>query len=617
MTEMTGGQAIVRTLIDHGVDTVFGLPGIQLDNIFDALHESRQSVRLIHTRHEQGTAYMALGYAQASGRVGTCLVVPGPGVLNATAALATAAGSNAPVLCLTGQIPSYQIGLGLGIPHELRDQQAALRGVVKWVGRAETPADAPAVMRTAFREMLSGRHQPVAVEMAPDIMGRKADVALLPAEEDYAARELDEQALDRAVAVLREARRPAIFVGSGVFGAEAEMKALAEAMDAPVVMSRTGRGALSDRHPLALGIVEAQMIWDEIDVVLVVGTRFLSPAMSWGRGDEVRTIRIDIDAEQIEKPRPADVALVTSARHGLKLLAERLAARGPVGHFPAERLDEVRRILAGQLAEIEPQYSLAKVLREELPDDAILVVDVTQLSSFIQFGMPFYVPRTLITAGYQGTLGYAGLGAKVACPARKVVIVCGDGGFMFNVQELSTAVAHGIEVVVIVMNDGGFGNVRRIQKASYGGRHIAVDLHNPDFVALAESFGMPGYPAEGAEGLRSALRSALAAAGPALIEVPIGEVPNVWKLVKRPPSQGVVAAACAYGSASSAPARSAAISRRGSPRAAPMSPSSPAARIWRRSPPAASRCTPRRATCTRRCGRATIRQGSASRTRSS
>ena len=544
MTKMTGGQAIVRTLMRQGVDTIFGLPGVQLDNTFDALYEVKDEVRVIHTRHEQGAAYMALGYAQATGKVGTCIVVPGPGVLNTGAALSTAAGSNAPVLCLTGQIPSYQIGLGLGIPHEIRDQEMAMRGVVNWVGRADTPAEAPEKLREAFRAMLAGRNQPAVFEMAPDVMGKSEDVELLEPERFNEGPDTDEQTIAAAAKLLGAAEKPVIFVGSGIFGAEKELLRVAELLEAPVVMSRTGRGAVSDRHYLAQNMIGGQELWGDADAALIVGTRFLAPALAWGRETEVKTVRIDIDPEQSVKPRPADIGIVASARTGLSLLAEQLGKHNRKRASRKAELTALKEEVHGRLASLEPQHSLATVIREELPDDAIIVTDVTQLATYTQYDVPIYQPRTLITPGYQGTLGYAyptGLGAQVAYPDRKVVVISGDGGFMFNVQELSTAVAHGINVVCIVFADGAFGNVKRIQKDSYGGRNIAVDLHNPDFVMLAKSFGMLGLRAKTPEELRRALREALDAKGPALIEVPVGELPNIWKLIRRPPSQGMVA----------------------------------------------------------------------------
>ncbi len=535
---MTGGEAVIRTLARFGVDTVFGLPGIQLDPLYDALYGQRQSIRTFHTRHEQGAAYMALGYAQASGKVGVFAVVPGPGILNATAALATAAGSNVPVLALTGQIPSKQIGLGLGIPHELRDQEAALRGVVPWVELARSPAEAPGLLTDAFRSMLGGRHQPAVFEMAPDILARSEDVTLPEGFEAPARPTPDSAAVKAALALLAGAKRPAIFVGAGAMDARDALVRFAERLQAPVIMSRTGKGTISSRHPLAVGMLEGQAMWPDVDVAVIVGTRFLAPGLSWGRSGEVRTIRIDIDPAQAALPTPADVTLICHADTGMDaLLLEGMVQRPSV----AASVAAVRQEVDASLATLEQQYQLARVIREEMPDDGIIVTDVTQVATFIQYGMDVYEPRTLITPGFQGTLGYAyptALGAKVACPEKKVLSISGDGGFMFNVQELSTAVAHGIDVVAIVMNDGAFGNVKRIQQTTYGGRMIGVELHNPDFVALARSFGMRGMKAETPEALRAALREAFAGPGPALIEIPVGELPSIWGLIKRPPSGG-------------------------------------------------------------------------------
>ena len=534
---MTGGQAIVRTLARFGVDTVFGLPGIQLDPLFDALHGQRQSIRTYHTRHEQGCAYMAMGYAQASGRVGAFTVVPGPGILNAAAALSTAVGSNLPVLGLTGQIPSRQIGLGLGIPHELRDQEMALRGIVPWVELCGSPAEAPALLHRAFDAMLSRRQAPAVFEMAPDILSRK-DAVTLP--DGYTAPPKpvpDETAVRAAQALLATARRPAIFVGAGAMDASAELARLADRLQAPVIMSRTGKGTISSRHPMAVGMLEGQMLWPEIDLAIIIGTRFLAPALSWGRAGEVKSIRIDIDPRQAELPSPSDVTMICHAETGIDALLDGMAQRP--SHAAA--IAAMRADVDGKLSTLSEQYALARVIREEMPDDGIVVTDVTQLATFIQYGMDFYHPRTLITPGYQGTLGYAyptALGAKVAHPDRRVLSISGDGGFMFNVQELSTAVAHGINVVTIVMNDGAFGNVKRIQQTTYGGRMIGVDLRNPDFVALAHSFGMRGFKAETPDALRAALRAAFAEDAPALIEIPVGELPSIWGLIQRPPSAG-------------------------------------------------------------------------------
>lgn len=539
MAKLTGGQAIVRTLTNHGVDTIFGLPGVQLDNTFDALYEARNTIRTIHTRHEQGAAYMALGYAQSSGKVGACIVGPGPGLLNAGAALATAAASNAPVLCIGGQLPSSQIGGGVGMTHEIRDQSAAMRGVAKWVGRAESAADAPGVLQDAFRQMLETRHQPVVFEMAPDVMGSEEYVDLRDAQDYDGSAQPEVDALDKAAALLGQAGKPAIFAGSGVFGAEAELQRLSELLEAPVIMSRTGRGALGDRDYHAQGMIAGQDIWPSVDVALIVGTRFTTPALAWGRADEVKTVRIDIDSEQATKPRPSDITIISNARNGLAALCDLIE---PQNRTRPSRETELRKVKANaqaKLETLEPQYGFAKVIRDEVPDDGIVVTDVTQMATYLQNWMPVHHPRTLITPSYQATLGYAfptALGAQVAHPDRRVICISGDGGFMFNVQELSTAVAHHINVVTIVFADKAFGNVKRFQKDNYGERYIAVDLHNPDFAALAHTFGMTGIRAETPEELRAAIREAFAAPGPALIEVPVGEMPSVWDLIQRPSS---------------------------------------------------------------------------------
>jgi len=539
MAKLTGGQAIVRTLTNHGVDTIFGLPGVQLDNTFDALYEARNTIRTIHTRHEQGAAYMALGYAQSSGKVGACIVGPGPGLLNAGAALATAAASNAPVLCIGGQLPSSQIGGGVGMTHEIRDQSAAMRGVAKWVGRAESAADAPGVLQDAFRQMLETRHQPVVFEMAPDVMGSEEYVDLRDAQDYDGSAQPEVDALDKAAALLGQAGKPAIFAGSGVFGAESELQRLSKLLEAPVIMSRTGRGALGDRDYHAQGMIAGQDIWPSVDVALIVGTRFTTPALAWGRADEVKTVRIDIDGEQATKPRPSDITIISNARNGLAALCDLIE---PQNRTRPSRETELRKVKAdaqAKLETLEPQYGFAKVIRDEVPDDGIVVTDVTQMATYLQNWMPVHHPRTLITPSYQATLGYAfptALGAQVAHPDRRVICISGDGGFMFNVQELSTAVAHHINVVTIVFADKAFGNVKRFQKDNYGERYIAVDLHNPDFAALAHTFGMTGIRAETPEELRAAIREAFAAPGPALIEVPVGEMPSVWDLIQRPSS---------------------------------------------------------------------------------
>src|SRR4051794_21545966 len=252
MARLTGGQALVQSLLREGVDTIFGIPGIQLDWAYDALYAEQDRIKVVHTRHEQATAYMADGYARTTGKVGVFLVVPGPGVLNASAALSTAYATNSPVLCITGQIQSDLIGLERGVLHEVDDQLAMLSHITKWNARAMTPGEIPLIVHEAFRQMRSGRPRPVEIEIPPDVLQRTADVTLRePLEPDKDAG--DPALIARAAEMLAKAQRPLIIAGGGVQSAEAwdELRQVAETLDAPVVMTVNGRGSLSDRHPLA------------------------------------------------------------------------------------------------------------------------------------------------------------------------------------------------------------------------------------------------------------------------------------------------------------------------------------------------------------------------------
>lgn len=536
--KMTGGQALVRSLAIQGVEIVFGLPGVQLDGAFDALWEARDAIRVYHTRHEQAASYMADGYARTTGRVGTCLVVPGPGLLNAASGLSTAYACSAPVLCIAGQIPFRSIGRGSGMLHEIPDQLGAARSFAKWGGQAGRPEDVPGMMREAFRQLSTGHPRPVVVEMPQDVLLNSGEVTLsdrvAPAPQAG-----DPDAIEAAAEKLGHAVRPLIFAGGGVLrsGAWTSLERVAGMLEAPVIMSSSGRGAVSDRNYLAQTMVAGPELLPSADAVLVVGSRFLQPSQSkWRPRTDQTVIQIDIDPEEIGRNAPAAVGVVGDA----DLVLQELLARIPRHNRPREsrraECEAVRSRVEAALGALEPQRSYAHAIRDALPEDGIVVSGVTQLGYWIQFGtFPIYRPRTLITPGYQGTLGYeygTALGAQVGAPKQRVVAICGDGGFMYQVGELATAVKHRINAIAIVFNDGAFGNVRRMQEQIYGGHLIASDLHNPDFMKLADAFGLRGLRADGPEGLRKQLETALRDDAPALIEVPVGPMPYPWPVVR-------------------------------------------------------------------------------------
>jgi acetolactate synthase I/II/III large subunit len=539
----TGADLLVEALIRHGVGTVFGLPGVQLDPAFDALARRSGRIRVYQTRNEQATSHMADGYARASGELGCCLVVPGPGVLNAATGLATAYACCSPVLCVAGQIRSDRIDGGLGLLHEIPHQDAVLRSLAKWVGTAMRPEAVPALVAEAVRQMRTGRPRPAAVEVPPDVLSAVAEGP--PDSADPAAGEPtageavaattppDGRGLEEMAARLHAAERPLVMAGGGVLAAAAwaELAALAERLDAPVVLSSNAKGALSARHPLAFEAQAAPELLQQADVILAVGTRFApNTGERWRLQPGQVLLRIDADPDELSRAvRPA-VAVAADARRALDQLADLVPARPPTAWRGLEALRERARAAA---ASLEPQASFGAAIRRALPDDAILVSGVTQLGYWAWMGFPVYEPRTFLTSGYQGTLGFelpTGIGAQVARPDRRVVVVVGDGGFLFNVQELATAVQHRIPVTAVVFNDNAFGNVRRLQQQRFG-RLIASDLHNPDFVRLAGSFGMRGLRAEGPEALEAALRGSLDADGPTLVEAPVGEMADPWPLL--------------------------------------------------------------------------------------
>ncbi|RIK46571.1 MAG: thiamine pyrophosphate-binding protein [Chloroflexi bacterium] len=542
MAKLTGGQAIVASLKRHGVDTIFGLPGIQLDNIFDALYAEQDAIKVIHTRHEQATSYMADGYARTTGRAGVCLVVPGPGLLNATAGLSTAYACNSPVLCISGQIQSNLIGLNRGMLHEIPNQVEMIRSVTKWAKRIDTPEDAPASVTEAFRQMFSGRPRPVEIEMAPDIMGRQADVELLdPAVIDRPAGDPD--LIEQAARVLAASKNPVICVGSGVFGATEELLELAEILQAPVIMSSNGRGAVSSEHYLALPMVAGRQLWADVDAVFAVGTRLTMPLTQWGVDDDLAVIQMDIDPEEVGRNVVPAVGIVADAKLGLTQLVEALSRHAGKRASRKEELTALKKRVDDLLFEIQPQASFGEAIRAELPRDGILINESTQVGYWSNNGFPVYKPRTLLTSGYQGTLGYGfatALGAQVGNPHTRVISLNGDGGFFYNVQELSTAVMFNIPLVTIVFNDGAYGNVKRIQQEQYGGRTIASDLLNPDMLKLADAYGMLGLRAHTPEELRAAIQQGFKHDGPVLIEVPVGPMPNPGRVTgfQLPPVRG-------------------------------------------------------------------------------
>jgi acetolactate synthase I/II/III large subunit len=539
MHRLTGGEAIVDGLIAHGVDTVFGLPGAQIYGLFDALERARSRLRVVGARHEQACSTMAFGYARSTGRPAVCTVVPGPGVLNAGAGLLTAFGGNQPVLCLTGQVPRDFLGRGRGHLHEMPDQLATLRGFTKWAERIDSPALAPLRVAQAFREMSSGRPGPAALEMPWDVFTERADTEPCTPLAIPAPPPPDSMRIAEAARLAAESRAPMIFVGGGAIDAADPIRELAERLAAPVVAFRSGRGIVSNAHALGLTIAEAYALWPRTDLMIGIGTRLEVPYWRWPfRPAGLKSIRIDIDPAEMRRT-PADVAILADASQGTRALAAELATRGPSRAAWRAHIARARTETAAEVRTIQPQIDYLTALREVLPANGIVTDEISQVGFASWYGFPVYEPRTFIASGYQGTLGagYAtALGAKVAHPDRPVVAICGDGGFLFGVGELATAAQYGIGVVALVFNNEAFGNVRRDQEQRFEGRLIGSDLVNPDFVRLAESFGVSAGRVESPQGMRAALERALSDGRPWLIEIklPRGSEADPWRFIHPP-----------------------------------------------------------------------------------
>lgn len=527
----TTADIIVQTLIAHGIDTVFGLPGVQTYPLYDAL--GRAGVKTITVRHEQTAAYMAFGYAQATGKTGVYSVVPGPGFLNSSAALISAYGASAPVLCITAEVPSRFVGTGLGHLHELPDQLATISTLTKWACLIEHPTQAAELTARALYHARAGRPRPTAITVPWDVLGAPA-----PQEAGQpipvTAPPLEPASIANAAELLAGAKEPMIMVGGGARGAAAEVGQLARLLQAPVVSFRGGRGIVPDDDPYGFTAAIGFERWPQTDVLLGIGSRL---ELTWYRWPDyppdLRTVLIDIDPKQAVRIQP-DVSIVGDSREATAaLLRELTFTESPRPDRSAEFAQLKSRKLA-EFRDIGPDLDYLAAIRAALPPDGFFVEEICQAGFASYFGFPVRAPREFVTCGHQGTLGFGfptALGVKAAFPERHVVSVSGDGGFGFGLAELATAVQYNLGVVAVVFNNEAFGNVLLDQQRLFDGGDFGARLRNPDFVALAQAFGAAGYTVRAPQELESVLVKALADGAPAVIEVKttLGNTATPWK----------------------------------------------------------------------------------------
>ena len=536
MVKMSGGEALVKSLVREGVEVVFGIPGIHLNGIFAALR-AEPNIRIVTTRHEQGAVHMADGYARASGKPGVVLVVPGTGLCNAVSGLATAHARSSPVLVIAGQIPRGQIGKNIGAYHEITEQMGLVRPVTKWQGQAFTPRDIPGAVSEAFRQMRTGRPRPVYIEIPPEAGVEQDEVALRNPAPTARIVPSPEQ-LREAALVVAQAGLPLIFAGGGVFRSDAgeALIKLVEATNIPVITSVGGKGAIPDRHPLCYGscisprgevheLNQLHGVMQSADVVIGVGTRF---SLGNPAGEASTLVNINIDDAELTRVQANTIPLHGDAGATIEAwLPFLMEARAGDRPSPAEAVSAARRLITYfDIRLKEPQYAILEMMQKAIPEDAFIVWDVTQFGYYARTHYPVNHPKTYIDSGYSLNLGFAfptALGVKMAEPGRSVVCVSGDGGFMFNATDLSTAVKYGINVTTIVFRDDAYGNVARDMDDLFDGAY-GTDLLNPDLVAFAESFGAVGMRADDPMDLEHLLPASMERQAPVIIDVPIGHM---------------------------------------------------------------------------------------------
>jgi len=531
--KITGGKSLIDCLYKEGVRVIFGLPGVQMYHAIIPILDY-PDMKFITTRHEQATSYMADGYAKASGKVGVAMVVPGPGLQNASAGITNAYASSSPVLILSGQINRDKISKNVGILHEINDQLDIIKPITKWQARVLKAKKIPSAVKTAFKKIGTGRPRPVEIEIPPEALSellhtqnyKKTEINLV---------NIDKKSLEKASKILANAKKPIIWAGGGVniSGASVELLAIAEYLQAPVLTTPEGKGSISDKHYLSIGTPQGRSTGNSKDslrdffytrdVVLAVGTRFANAEAKSSQ----QVVQIDIDLKEIGRNHKKTFGILGDARLALaqllKIIKSKTKSKANQKNF-FEKMKSNR--YNNKTTQVEPLWSYVRALRNAIPHDGILITDMTTIAYYSRTHYHTYIPKSYFTSSYSGNLGSAfptSLGAKIAKPKQTVVSISGDGGFLFNSQELATAVQFGINVIAVVFNDNAYGNVKRDMKEMFNNKDLGSDLTNPDFIKLADSYGVVGLRADSPELLEKSLKHAMTLNKTVLIEVPIGE----------------------------------------------------------------------------------------------
>ncbi len=558
---MSGAKALLESLDRQNVEVIFGILGGAILPVYDALC-GHEKIRHILSRHEQGAAHAAEGYARASGRVGVCMATSGPGATNLVTGIANAYMDSSPIVALTGQVPtiggnsSYMIG---------RDafQEADIIGITtpitKYNFQPRTVAEIPTTVNTAFYIAATGRPGPVLIDLPKNVQAETAEVEVtdkIDARGYKSMIEIDLTKISAAANLLVKAEKPVILSGGGVIisNASDELTQMSDLLMAPVATTFMGKGSISECHPLSVGSIgmhgnpAANRLMSEADVLLAVGTRFSDRATANVDtfANNAKKIHIDIDEAEIGKNIEVDVPIVGDAKTVLKLLHTALTGKlhKKESTVWTKRVKETKDLLSPLLKEVPKDLvpkALLMELRKLLPENTIVTTEVGQNQMWSALYFQALKPRTFISSGGLGTMGFgfpAAIGAKVAYPNRPVVDIAGDGSFIMTEQELACSVTENIPVIVIVLNNSVLGMVAQWQRMLYKRRYMAVNLgKTPDFVKLAEAYGAQGFRAGSMEEFQKAVKKALNSKVTTVIDVPIGSEEDVVPFV--PPGCGL------------------------------------------------------------------------------
>jgi acetolactate synthase-1/2/3 large subunit len=561
MAKMSGAQALLESLERQKVEVMFGILGGAILPVYDALCGNKK-IRHILARHEQCAAHEAEGYARASGRAGVCMATSGPGATNLVTGIANAYMDSSPIIALTGQVPSSGVNTSYMIGRDAF-QEADIIGIVtavtKYSYQPRTIAEIPIAVNSAFHIATTGRPGPVLIDLPKNVQAGVADIEITDKIEVGGYKltiEPDLAKVSEASDLLAKAQTPIILAGGGAItaGASDEIVKMSDLLMAPVATTFMGKGAFPETHPLSLGSIgmhgnpAANRLMGEADVLLAVGTRFSDRATANldTFAPNAKIIHIEIDNAEINKNIEVDVPIVADAKVTMKMLLTATSAKLHKGEGKewTKRVKEVKEKLSPLMKDLPKDVvpkALLSELRKLLPESSIVTTEVGQNQMWSALYFKALKPRTFISSGGLGTMGFgfpAAIGAKVACPDRAVVDIAGDGSFIMSEQELACSVTENIPVTVIVLNNSVLGMVAQWQRTLYDRRYMAVNLgKTPDFVKLAEAYGAQGIRASSIAEFQKAVKTALTSKVTTVIDVPIGSETDVVPFV--PPGCGL------------------------------------------------------------------------------